>query len=52
MHDLADPASPAVKDALTRACRVCKAKPGTYCTNLTNSQPLPGRLVHYDRTTP
>jgi hypothetical protein len=49
---LEDPTSDVVKDAVTRTCRICEAEPGKYCHHITNGQPLPGRLVHFDRTTP
>ena len=39
-----------VKDALTRKCEVCKAKPGADCTNIVNGYPLQDRVVHYART--
>jgi hypothetical protein len=49
--ELADPDSLLVRDALTRRCEVCKAKPGRECTNTVTAQTeLRGRLVHYART--
>ncbi|ETB44354.1 MULTISPECIES: zinc finger domain-containing protein [Mycobacterium avium complex (MAC)] len=49
--DLADRESALVQDALSRSCEVCKAKPGDDCFNLADGKPLPGRIVHYARTT-
>jgi hypothetical protein len=49
--ELANRDSPAVQDALTRRCEVCKAKPGDECNNtIAGIKPLAGRLVHYART--
>jgi hypothetical protein len=55
---LNDPDSTMVKDALTRRCIVCGAKPGRACTNtmvsastMPSGVPLPDRIVHYARTT-
>lgn len=50
--DLGDRDSTVVQDALTRSCEVCKAKPRDVCRSLIKGQNgLPGRLVHYMRTT-
>jgi hypothetical protein len=50
--DLGNPFSKIVKDALTRKCEVCRAKPGEHCTNtILNGHPLHGRIVHYARAT-
>jgi uncharacterized membrane protein len=50
---LNDPDSDMVKDALTRRCIVCHAKPSTEpnCTDIYGVSPLKGRLVHFARTT-
>jgi hypothetical protein len=43
--------SATVKDALTRRCEVCRAKPGEDCNNtLRPGVAMPGRLIHYART--
>ena len=48
--NLGDPDSDVVRDALTRKCEVCKAKPNEECVNtITKGAALPGRLVHYAR---
>jgi hypothetical protein len=49
---LNDPDSPMVKDALTRPCIVCKAKPANQpnCTDIYGAPELVGRLVHFART--
>jgi hypothetical protein len=50
---LNDPDSPLVRDALTRKCRICKAKPGDDCKAMPiRYGPLKGRLVHHERTAP
>ena len=50
-HNLADPQSPAVTDALSRPCDQYHAQPGDPCTNHVDKDhgPLPGRLVHHGR---
>jgi hypothetical protein len=48
--DINDPDSTIVRDALTRRCIVCKAKPNQPCTNIYGASPLKGRLVHFART--
>jgi len=48
--NLADPADPVVKAALTRRCDMCRADPGVACRNTIRDEPLPGkRLCHYIR---
>lgn len=48
---LNDPDSPLVRDALTRKCGICRARPGDYCTGMPiHAGPLKGRLVHHERT--
>lgn len=47
---IADRADRRYAGALTRRCRICKAKAGTDCRNTINpDQPLPGRLMHIER---
>lgn len=49
--DLTNPDDPAVTEALTRTCDICKAKIGHLCTNsIRPNVPLPGRIVHIGRT--
>lgn len=48
---ITDRTDPRYAGALTHRCRICKAKAGTDCRNTINpNQPLPGRLVHIERT--
>lgn len=55
---LTDRDSAIVRDALTRRCEICKAKPGDDCIDTLAvgpagyMKPLRGRLVHYARTSP
>ena len=50
--DLTNPDSPLVRDALTRTCIICKARPNQPCHNTINpNQPLPARIVHIARAT-
>lgn len=46
---LGDINSDAVKDALTRKCRMCDAEPDQLCDGFINGVPLDGRLVHFAR---
>jgi hypothetical protein len=42
--------SPIVREAKTRRCEVCHAKPGENCNNnILGGIPLQGRIVHYAR---
>lgn len=49
-EDLADPDSQVVREALTRTCRFCRAKPGIHCREVVIGQ-LARRSVHWDRAT-
>ena len=53
-EQIRDPASPLVRDALTRKCGVCQAEPGHYCANTMPPGGLLaerfGRVVHFIRT--
>ncbi|WP_158213493.1 zinc finger domain-containing protein [Mycobacterium avium] len=45
---LANPDSPLVRDALTRACALCGAPTHQRCINR-DGKPLARRIVHYQR---
>ena len=48
-----DPDSELVRGALTRRCLLCKAQPGSLCTNtISFDASLDGRIIHHARTCP
>ena len=50
-HDLSNPHSQTVTEALSRKCPIWSAQPGEPCVSTIRPEPLPGRLIHHARRT-